>query len=201
MKLPVSKDFRPKWSHAPARAWLAALCVSVVVAGGCAGRGVKAKVKSYPWSANAKARPIVPHVVNTSYEEAGGSGPAMDLEVAPPPSPLVAANAAPARPRVPVVSAGGSPAAKFEPPTIVPQLTTQEAEAAEQQTNASLSIAERNVGATRGRTLNPQQSDLVSKVRSFVSEAREAAHNGDWMRASNAAKKAQVLSEELARSL
>jgi hypothetical protein len=201
MKIPVSKDFRPRWSHAPARAWLAALCVSVVVAGGCAGRGVKGKVKSYPWSANAKARPIVPHVVNASYEEAGGGGPAMDLEVAPPPSPLVGANSAPARPRVPVVPAGASAAAKFEPPTIVPQLTTQEAEAAEQQTNASLSIAERNVGATRGRTLNPQQSDLVSKVRSFVSEAREAAHNGDWMRASNAAKKAQVLSEELARSL
>jgi len=201
MKISVSKRFRPRSYHAPTRAWLAAVCVSVVVAGGCAGRGVKAKVKAYPWSVNAKTRPIVPHVVNASYEEAGGSGPAMDLEVAPPPSPLIAANAAPARPRVPVVPAGGSSAAKFEPPTIVPQLTAQEAEAAQQQTNTSLSIAERNVGATRGRALNPQQSDLVSKVRSFVSEAREAAHNGDWMRASNAAKKAQVLSEELARSL
>jgi hypothetical protein len=180
---------------------MVAVCVSVVVAGGCAERNVKAKVKSYPWSANAKARPIVPRVVNASYEEAGGSGPAMDLEVTPPPSPLVAANAVPARPRVPVVPAGGSPGAKFEPPTIVPQLTAQEAAVAQQQTNQSLSIAERNVGATRGRTLSPQQSDLVSKVLSFVSEAREAAHSGDWMRASNAAKKAQVLSEELARSL
>jgi hypothetical protein len=38
-------------------------------------------------------------------------------------------------------------------------------------------------------------------VRSFLAEAREAAHVGDWTRASNAAKKAQVLSEELAASL
>src|SRR5262249_26132920 len=121
--------------------------------------------------------------------------------VAPPPSALVTSIAVPVRPRAPVAPAAGNTTAKFEPPTIVPQLTAQEAQAAEQQTNASLSIAERNVGATRGRTLSPQQSDLVSKVRSFVSEAREAAHNGDWMRASNAAKKAQVLSEELARSL
>lgn len=201
MKIPASKRFRSRASHAPARAWLAVLCVSVVVAGGCAQRGVKARVKSYPWTANAKAHPIVPQLLNTSYEEAGGAAPEMDLDVAPPPSPLVGANAAPARPRVPVIPSGGSSGTKFEPPTIVPQLTAQEAEAAQQQTNVSLSIAERNVGAAQGRTLNPQQTDLVSKVRSFVSEAREAAHNGDWMRASNAAKKAQVLSEELARSM
>jgi hypothetical protein len=201
MKIPSPKRFRPSTLRVPSRVWLVALCVSVIVTGGCAERSVKAKVKSYPWSANAKTRPVVPQLVNASYEEAAGDGPEMDLDVAPPPSPLVTANAAPARPRVPVAPATGGATAKFDPPTIVPQLTPQEAEAAEQQTNTSLSIAERNVSATRGRALNPQQSDLVSKVRSFVSEAREAAHNGDWMRASNAAKKAQVLSEELARSL
>ena len=201
MKIPVSMRFRLRSCHAPARVWLAALCVSVAVAGGCAERGVKARVKSYPWSANSKARPVVPQLVNASYEEAAGTAPEMDLNVVPPPSPLVGANVVPARPRVPVVPSTGSSAAKFEPPTIVPQLTAEEAAAAQQQTNSSLSVAERNVGAARGRTLNPQQSDLVSKVRSFVSEAREAARNGDWMRASNAAKKAQVLSEELARSL
>jgi len=201
MKIPVSMRFRLRSCHAPARVWLAALCAAVVVAGGCAERGVKARVKSYPWSANSKAHPIVPQLVTASYEEAGGTAPEMNLDVEPPPSPLVGANVVPPRPRVPVVASGGSSAAKFEPPTIVPQLTAEEAAAAQQQTNSSLSIAERNVGASRGRTLNPQQSDLVSTVRSFVSEAREAARNGDWMRASNAAKKAQVLSEELARSL
>jgi hypothetical protein len=201
MNIPPSMRFRAGMLRFPHWVWLAGLCISAVACAGCAERGAKARVKSFPWGTTAKSRPIVPHLVNTSYEAAEGTSPEMELDLAPPPSPLVATNAAPARPRVPVAPAGTSSGAKFEPPTIVPQLTPQEAEAAQQQTNTSLSIVERNVGATRGRTLNAQQSDLVSKVRSFVSEAREAAHNGDWMRASNAARKAQVLSEELARSL
>jgi hypothetical protein len=80
-------------------------------------------------------------------------------------------------------------------------LTAEETAAAQQQTSASLSIAERNVAASQGRTLNATQSDLASKVRSFLAEARNAAQVGDWTRASNAAKKAQVLSDELASSL
>jgi hypothetical protein len=38
-------------------------------------------------------------------------------------------------------------------------------------------------------------------VRSFISDAREAGRAGDWARARDLAKKAQVLSEELADSL
>jgi ribosomal protein S20 len=38
---------------------------------------------------------------------------------------------------------------------------------------------------------------MVSKIRGFIKDAREAAHAGDWTRASSLAKKAQVLSEEL----
>jgi hypothetical protein len=86
-------------------------------------------------------------------------------------------------------------------PRIAPQLTAQEASAAQQQMNESLSIAERNIGATQGKNLNPTQLDLASKVRNFIAEARQAANVGDWTRARNAAKKAQVLSEELASSL
>jgi len=83
----------------------------------------------------------------------------------------------------------------------MPQLTAEETTAAQQQTNVSLSIAERNIAVTQGKTLNPTQLDLASKVRSFVMEARESAHVGDWNRARSAAKKAQVLSEELVSSL
>jgi hypothetical protein len=64
-----------------------------------------------------------------------------------------------------------------------------------------LSVAERNIGSARGKTLNATQQDLASKVRSFMAEAREAANSGDWTRARNAAKKAEVLSQELASSL
>ena len=193
---PVSCSF-PSLS----RVLLPAICVSSLVIGGCAGRNnVKAHVKSIPWAATARKRPVVPQLQNASYQEAELT-PDLTLEIEPPPSPLAVVNSVPVRPRVPASTSAAGNAPKFEPPTIVPQLTEQETEAAQQQTNVSLSIAERNVGSTRGRTLNAAQSDLVSKVRSFVTEAREAAHNGDWTRASNAAKKAQVLSEELARTL
>jgi hypothetical protein len=53
----------------------------------------------------------------------------------------------------------------------------------------------------QGKTLNPAQTDMSNKVKNFMSDAREAAHNGDWTRARSLARKAQVLSEELARSL
>jgi hypothetical protein len=49
--------------------------------------------------------------------------------------------------------------------------------------------------------LNAVQSDLASKVRSFISDAREAGRAGDWGRSRDLAKKAQVLSQELAGSL
>ena len=148
-------------------------------------------------------RPVIPEAASSDSVNQQGDDLFADfeLDVPPPPSSLAATNGAPLRPRVPPAPTPPGNPAKFEPPQIVPQLTPQETEAAEQQTNSSLSIAERNIEAAQGRTLNASQSDLASKVRSFITEAREAAHIGDWTRASNAAKKAQVLSEELARSL
>jgi hypothetical protein len=124
------------------------------------------------------------------------------LDVEPPPSPLAMARSVPARPRVPASNASQNDvASKPEVPQIAPQLTTAETNAAQQQTAQSLSVAERNVSSTTGRTLNATQQDLASKVRSFMAEAREAANTGDWTRARNAAKKAEVLSQELAGSL
>jgi hypothetical protein len=51
-----------------------------------------------------------------------------------------------------------------------------------------------------GKSLNAAQKDLESKARSFMDTAREAIRNGDWPRAQNLAKKADVLSRELAAS-
>ncbi len=84
---------------------------------------------------------------------------------------------------------------------IAPQLSPQETAVAQQQTNQSLSVAERNLGSTHGKKLNPAQSDLVSKIKGFLKDAREAARISDWVRARSLAKKAEVLSEELAASL
>jgi hypothetical protein len=100
----------------------------------------------------------------------------------------------------PSSTASGSDADKLEAPMIAPQITAQESAAAEQQTNQSLSIAEKNLEAVRGKNLNAAQSDLVSKSRGFIKDAREAGKIADWGHAHSLAKKAQVLSEELARS-
>jgi acetylglutamate kinase len=95
----------------------------------------------------------------------------------------------------------GNDAEKMEAPMIAPQLTAQESAVAQQQTNQSLSIAENNLASARGKKLNAAQLDLVSKIRGFIKDAREAARIADWGSARSLAKKAQVLSEELAGSL
>jgi len=84
---------------------------------------------------------------------------------------------------------------------ISPQLTPQESAVAQQQANQSLGIAEKNLASVRGKKLNSTQSDLISKITGFIKDAREAANIADWSRARSMAKKAQVLSEELAGSL
>ena len=112
-----------------------------------------------------------------------------------PPRPRV--NPAPAPPTsVPPADAANAP----EAPTIAVQLTKEELAAAQQETNQSLDTAEKNLASTRNKRLNAAQTDLVSKIKGFLKDAREAAQAGDWARARNLAKKALVLSEELARS-
>lgn len=186
-------------SHRLARLGIATSCGVMLLLSGCAQR--HAKAKPFPWSTFAYTRPVV---TSTAAQPGEDEDPLEDvtIDVAPPPSPLVMARSIPARPRLPASNnAQNDAASKPEVPQIAPQLTAAETSAAQQQTNQSLSVAERNIGSTSGRTLNAAQQDLASKIRSFMTEAREAANSGDWTRARNAAKKAEVLSQELAGSL
>ena len=176
---------------------LAGGCALLV--GGCAQRRLKAK--RFPWSTFAYTRPITPSAVTEEMEDSYLLSD-VALDVTPPPSTLVLARDVPPRPRVPLNPAASSEGgSKPEVPQIAPQLTPAEANAAKQQTAQSVSVAEHNLGSADGKSLNPTQQDLASKVRSFLAEAREAAQRGDWTRARNAAKKAEVLSQELANSL
>ncbi|HKN73904.1 MAG TPA: hypothetical protein VJW94_01905 [Candidatus Acidoferrum sp.] len=128
--------------------------------------------------------------------------PDLALEVPTAPAPLAARTpSVPARPRSMAPPANpGAPSGKPETPQIVPELSTQESTSLQRETDQSLKVAERNLASTAGKSLNAAQSDLASKVRSFISDAREAGRAGDWARARDLAKKAQVLSEELAGS-
>jgi hypothetical protein len=192
----IVAQFRTGWSRPSAVLFSVGCLVCALGLNGCIFGPVRAK--PFPWGTAANTRPYPPLPVDETAEAA----PDLQPDMPPPPSTIVAVRSAPARPRPPA----GSPPTSETPskpdvPQIAPQLTAQEASAAQQQMNESLSVAERNIGATRGKTLNAGQLDLASKIRSFIAEARQAANVGDWTRARNAAKKAQVLSEELASSL
>ncbi|GAC1631909.1 MAG: hypothetical protein NVS9B14_04480 [Candidatus Acidiferrum sp.] len=69
------------------------------------------------------------------------------------------------------------------------------------QVAESIALAERNVATAHGKKLSPAQTDVLSKIAGFLAEAREASGEGDWARARNLAKKAQILSEDLVASL
>lgn len=127
--------------------------------------------------------------------------PELQLEL-PAPPPLLATREAPARPRVaPTPDREPSVASKPEPPLIAPQLSPEETSTARQQMVSSLTVAEKNLGRSQGRSLNATQSDLAAKVKGFIDDARNAGKEGDWIRARSLATKAQVLSEELVASL
>ena len=106
----------------------------------------------------------------------------------------------PTRPRVSAPQAAES-VEKPAAPSLAPQLSEQEIAAAQLQMHDSVVIAQKNLDVAKGRTLNPTQTDLASKVTSFLRESKDAVREGDWTRAKNLAKKAQLLSEALAASL
>lgn len=155
------------------------------------------------WPTAVLVRPTVPEYKSANEEPE--EMPDLQMEIPATPS-LASVRMAPARPRV----AASQPAENSVPvtvikpqeqPLIAPQLSAEETEAARRVTQQSLEVAERNLAATRGRNLNAMQSDLASKVRGFMDDAKEAMGNVDWTRARTLANKAEVLSEELARTL
>jgi hypothetical protein len=169
-----------------------------LLACGCSVR----KGPNIPWAKAVQVRPVLQagaagdDVVSVAAPELKFEGPSFATV-------LVPARNGPPRPRgsAPSPTNTGTNAEKTEaPPTIASQLTPQETVAAQQETKQNLSTAERNLASVRGKTLNASQTDLVSKIKGFLKDAREAAQAGDWKRARSLAKKAQVLSEELTGS-
>jgi hypothetical protein len=173
-------------------------CASFLLSG-CSAR----KRPSIPWATAVQVRPTPqahPALTSAALEDG-----APELRIAFPPFPihLIPVRTAPPRPHVsgPPAAGAETDAEKLEAPMIATQLSPQETAAAQQETNQSLTIADKNLASTRGKRLNAAQTDLASKIRGFLKDAREAAQMGDWSRARSLAKKAQVLSEELAGSL
>jgi outer membrane biosynthesis protein TonB len=184
---------------APTKFPLLALALSALAFGaaGCQRNIVKASppsVSTPPPATNpAQAPPSAPQT--TAAPPAAAPTP----PAAPAPQP------APARTRTPAPAATEpeKPAETSRPaaPQISPELTPQAQAAAEQRTNADIQTAEQNLHKAEGRQLDEAQHDLVEKVRDFLAQAHDAIRAEDWVRASNLAEKARILSDELAKSL
>lgn len=172
------------------------LSFAAILLSGCAAR----KAPAIPWTTEVLVRPIAPQR-SPLLESPADPVPDLRLEIPPPPAPLAGTPSSPERPHTAAPTpAQIEPARRPPTPDIVPDLTTQQSASLQRQTDESLRVAERNLAAASGKSLNATQADLASKVRSFISDAREAGRAGDWARALDLAQKAQVLSEQLAGS-
>ena len=177
----------------------AAMLLSLASLQGCAER----KPHAFPWATAVVVKPRVPVLAPqpVSAPDIDVTAPDLRWDVLPP-SPLAIATRGPARPHSLVAPpVDTNPGAKPESFSFAPQLSEQEVATARQQVNDSIAAAQKDLASAKGRRLNTTQTDMATKVNAFIDESRGAAHDGDWNRARNLAKKAQVLAEELAGSL
>jgi len=176
----------------------AAAFLSIVFLGGCGAR----KRPNIPWATAVQTKPVLQPRAGAGQQSAETAAPEFNLQIPPFATVLIPVRSEPVRPHITILQPGkpGAEADKTAAPIIAPQLSPQESATAQQETNQSLSIAERNLAAARGKKLTSAQSDMVSKISGFLKDAREAAQSGDWSRARSLAKKAEVLSNELVGS-
>jgi hypothetical protein len=170
----------------------------VLVVGGCAER----KRPTVHWQTASLVRPRVPQPRATTGDAAEPElAEPVELRLELPAPPPLNATARPARPRVATPQPVATEPSKPQTPFVAPQLSAAESSTAQTDTNASLAAAEHGIEAARGKTLNAAQTDMASKINGFMADARAAAATGDWTSAQTLARKAQLLSEELAKSL
>ncbi len=165
----------------------------MLLLGGCAER----KARAFPWASAVLVRPVPP-IVRADDALAAAADIDPNFRVEPPASAsrIFSIRTAPPRPRA-VTTVAPEPVTADKSADLVPELSPQETAAAKEQVTASIASAERNMAAAHGKNLSPAQADVLSKIAGFITEAREAAGDGDWARARNLAKKAQILSEDL----
>ena len=150
----------------------------------------------------------------TTAPDTDAAPPPENATALPPPLPAAATTAPPpvsippAKPAAPRRPAAGQESADNEPqpsrppaPQISPQLSSDEQEAYQRQTGEDISVAENNLQQTDGKQLNATQTDLADKIRSFLTQSRDAIKDNDWSRAQTLAQKARLLSVELVNSL
>jgi len=178
--------------HLGRSAFAVASCAAALLSSGCAER----KAHAFPWATAVLVRPLPP-----AERPANAADTAPDLRLEPPQNGgrILVVRPAPPRPHV-NTPAASDPTNSAKSSDLAPELSPQEIAAAKEQVAESMRLTEHNLAVARGKKLSPAQSDVLSKIVGFIAEAREASSEGDWARARNLAKKAQILSQDLAAS-
>jgi hypothetical protein len=111
-----------------------------------------------------------------------GTGSAMKPPANCPPQKTVVRNGGTSEPEVQLTQGGG--AAQAQQRSITDQL---------------LGSTEENLKKIAGRELTPTQQDMVSQIRQYMAQSKEAVTAGDTERSRMLAQKAQLLSDELVK--
>jgi hypothetical protein len=181
-------------------------CAFSFAAGGCAHKTVHAAAPTATAPEVAEERPMntAPDTDASPPAETVATPPALPTTAAPPPAAVTIQPPKPAAPRRPAedqpADTESEQPAHPPAPQIAPQLSPSDQAAFMRKTGDEAAAAEKNLQETSGKLLNAAQLDLVGKIRSFLSQSRDASKDGDWSRAQNLAQKARLLSDELINS-
>jgi hypothetical protein len=93
------------------------------------------------------------------------------------------------------------PARQEPPPRLSPQVSSDRETQLTQEVNAKIQGVERTLLSIDQQKLKADQSETYQTVYSFLAQAREALANKDFQQAMNLAQKADVLSDELSKTV
>jgi len=192
----LSKSDAPSQSFPSAAA--AGVLFVALMASGCA----EHKRATLPWPTASVVHPRIPEISEKDSDLSEEAPPELRLDLSAPavnfaPTPIVR----PPRVRTAAPPPVAVEASKPESPVAAPSLSAEESSTAQQETTAGLAAAERGLAAAQGKSLNAAQSDMASKITGFMADSRAASASSDWTRAQTLARKAQLLAEELVKSL
>ena len=145
-------------------------------------------------AAQKQEPPPLPKKTKTRKRGAGsGSTQAKSVQ---PPAPTTAAPTTP-----PATTADlhppASPADAAAEVAIGPDISSAQAARDRQSTTQLLDTTENQLKRIDNNNLNSDQQAMLAQIRTYISQSRKAITEGDYERASNLAKKAQVLTDEL----
>ena len=189
-------------SVAPSQSFRSAAVAGVLLVALAGGGCAEHKRATLPWPTASVVHPRIPEVSATDKELAEEDAPELRLEL---PAPVVsfppAANVRPPRTRTAAPPPAIVEPSKPQSHVAAPQLSAEESSTGQQETSAGLAAAEKGLAVAQGKSLNAAQTDMVSKITGFMADARAAGATGDWSSAQTLARKAQLLAEELVKSL